>query len=50
MVTGKEGPLANIKLELRVEALNKLLRDGRVLMFQKGSKLLYKLGRPQDAK
>ena len=38
------------KLEQRVEALNKLLRDGRVLMFQKGSKLLYKLGRPQDAK
>lgn len=42
--------LAHLPLQARVDALNKLLRDGRILMYQKGTVLSYKLGQPADSK
>eukprot|EP00879_Flechtneria_rotunda_P020829 GHRR01021929.1.p1 GENE.GHRR01021929.1~~GHRR01021929.1.p1 ORF type:complete len:264 (+),score=56.92 GHRR01021929.1:85-876(+) len=52
MITGASpsGPLSAVALTARVEALNTLLRSGRISMFKQGSQLLYKVAQPADSR
>lgn len=49
-LTGQGGPLSHVELSKRVEALNKLLRTGKVALFKQGAHLLYKAAQTPDTR